>query len=182
MRSQRRFDLHRVDVESAADDHVLEPVNDVQVAPGVDIAKVAGLPGAIFELRSGGFRVAVVAFDDGLTADADLASFTDGQWFAVLGGDKHFDPRCSAAGRGEVVQGGSIAGLVRGLVEYRDEHRRFGGRIALDEYLPKALDQLTELGRAHGGRAINQRGQGGEVLGICALQFQQAIQDGRHQE
>ena len=44
---QGLLDLGRVDVEPAGDDHVLEPVDDVQVAVVVQVADVAGVMPAV---------------------------------------------------------------------------------------------------------------------------------------
>ena len=45
--SEHRFDLGRVHVLAAGDDHVLDPVDDEQVAVGVDVAAVAGMQPAV---------------------------------------------------------------------------------------------------------------------------------------
>ena len=46
---ERGFDLGRVDVLAAADDDVLQPVDDVEVAVGVEAAEVAGVEPAVGE-------------------------------------------------------------------------------------------------------------------------------------
>ena len=47
MAQQRRLDLDRRDVLAAADDHVLEPVADLDVAVGMDDRGVAGVEPAV---------------------------------------------------------------------------------------------------------------------------------------
>src|SRR5688500_16703668 len=53
MLEQHRLDLSRVDVDAAGDDHVLEPVGDVEIAVAVQIADIADSEEALcIELRS----------------------------------------------------------------------------------------------------------------------------------
>ena len=47
MCQQHRLDLGRIDVLAAGDDQVVAPVDDVQVALGVEVAQVAGVQPAI---------------------------------------------------------------------------------------------------------------------------------------
>src|SRR5690606_976352 len=59
---QDLFDLGGVDIEPAADVHVLEPVGDGQVAAFVDLADVAGVQPAVgVDGGGGGLRVVEVA-------------------------------------------------------------------------------------------------------------------------
>ena len=55
------FDLARVDVDAAGDDHVGDAIGDVEVALLIDIADVAeGAPAAVVERLGGLGRIAVV--------------------------------------------------------------------------------------------------------------------------
>jgi len=117
VRCQRGFDFHRVDVETAADDHVLETVDDVQETVVVDVTQVTRFPRTVFKLGGRRFRVFVIVFNHSFAANTDLAGFAYRQRCAVGIGDKHFNAGCRAAGRRQALQRGGIAGLVRGLVE-----------------------------------------------------------------
>ena len=54
----RVLDLDRVDVLAAGDDHVLDPVDEVDVAVGVEVALVAGVVPAVAERSRGLLRAA----------------------------------------------------------------------------------------------------------------------------
>ena len=54
MRRDRRFDLGRVHVDAARDDHVLEPAGDAQVAAAVHRREVAGVQPPVGVDRVGG--------------------------------------------------------------------------------------------------------------------------------
>src|SRR4029077_3333225 len=65
------LDLHRVDVETRDDDELLEPVDEEQVARGVEEADVAGAPPTVL-VRATGAGGPVAAEQVG-AADPDLA-------------------------------------------------------------------------------------------------------------
>src|SRR6185369_8775356 len=78
--ADRAFDLGRIDVLAAGDDHVLDAVVDVEVAVLVQVAGVAGAQPAVAAERPGGrFRQVPVAGHVGAGAGRDLADFTRGQ-------------------------------------------------------------------------------------------------------
>src|SRR5690348_12157858 len=85
------FDLARVHVESAADDHVLLPVHDVEIAVLVDSGQVAGLEPAAGDRLGRGARVAPVSLHHVVTADDDLADLPDGQFGAFVVDYAHLD-------------------------------------------------------------------------------------------
>jgi hypothetical protein len=60
MLRERLLHLDRVDVLAAADDHVLDPVGEEEVAVLVDVAAVAGAQPAVLGQRRRGLRRAVV--------------------------------------------------------------------------------------------------------------------------
>ena len=73
------LDFGRVDVLAARDDHVLEPVRDVEVAVGVEIAEVAGAEPAVRRERAGRRLGEVeVAREDVRAGDLDLADRAGG--------------------------------------------------------------------------------------------------------
>ncbi|MNC51907.1 hypothetical protein D3C75_1012240 [compost metagenome] len=98
MRRQCRFNLHRVHIETAADDHVLQAVDDVQIALGIEVAQVTRLPGSVLELCRRRFRILVVTLNNGFAADPNLAGFSNGQWITLRVCDENFDPGRWASG------------------------------------------------------------------------------------
>ena len=73
VRHQHLFDLARVHVVAAADDHVLGPVDDVVPAVLVAAAEVAGAEPAVLDRLLGRVGPAVVALHDVVALDRDLA-------------------------------------------------------------------------------------------------------------
>ena len=88
---QHFFQLARVDIESAADDHVLQPVDDVEVALLVQAADVARVEPPVADRFSRRFGPLVVALHDVVAADDDLAALADGQAIVLLVDDAHLD-------------------------------------------------------------------------------------------
>src|SRR5580700_12089765 len=70
------LDLSRVDVVAAADDQVLFPVHDVEVAVGVDAGQVAAVEPAVADRLGGGLGAVPVALHHVRPADDDLAHLT----------------------------------------------------------------------------------------------------------
>jgi hypothetical protein len=68
------LDLARIDVLAAADDHVLDPADDVAIAFGVDGREVAGVHPAVGVDRLGGLLLVVpIALHHRIAARAQLA-------------------------------------------------------------------------------------------------------------
>src|SRR5206468_7762400 len=81
---QDAFDLRAGDVLTARHDHVLEPVDDVEVAVLIADADVAGMEPPARERGGGGIRIPPVALEDlGATHD-DLATFARGHRAALV--------------------------------------------------------------------------------------------------
>src|SRR5207302_1321397 len=70
---ERSLDLERRDVLAAADDHVLEAVDDVEEALLVEDADVARIEPAVAECAPCRLRILPVAREDLRAADDDLA-------------------------------------------------------------------------------------------------------------
>ena len=88
------LDLARVDVEPAADDHVLQPPDDVDEPVLVHTAEVAREePAVLGDRLLGGLLASPVALHDVVTADGDLPDLSDRELLAVLADDPHLDPR-----------------------------------------------------------------------------------------
>ena len=97
VRAERDLDLDRRDVLAGADDDVLRPVLDQDVAGLVDRRHVAGVQPAVADRRVGRLGVAVVAVHHGVAADDDLADLLAvGPDVAALGVD---DPDADAGDR-----------------------------------------------------------------------------------
>src|SRR3954470_13931018 len=93
MLEQRLFDVTRVDVDAAADDEVLDSVDDVEEAVGVEVADVTRVqPSAAQCVRRLVGRMPVTGHQVG-TADADLAVLTRRGVGAVGLLDEHLDRR-----------------------------------------------------------------------------------------
>ena len=132
---QDGFDLARVDVLAAADDHLLDPARDAAVAALVHGAEVAGVqPAARVDRRAGGLRVAEVARHDVVAAGADLA---DGP-----------------AGHG--LAGGHVGDLDLGVRQRPAERLRpVGGRVAD----PGQRDRAAGLGLRERGHERDPEGR-----------------------
>ena len=81
---EHALDLGAGDVLTAGHDHVLEPVDDVEVAVVVLHADVAGVEPAAGERRARRVGIAPVALEHLRAAQHDLAAFTRGHRRAVL--------------------------------------------------------------------------------------------------
>ena len=131
---QRLLDLGRVDVEAAGDDHVLQAVDDEQVALVVEVADVAGVVPAEARGRGGRLRVLVVAGHHERAAHDDLAALAGRQQRPGLGvHDPHLHQRRGPPGgrRGAAWPPSRPASKCVGGREHRDHHRR----LALAEQL-----------------------------------------------
>jgi hypothetical protein len=73
MFEQHVLDLGSVDLESAPVDHVLDAIDDRQIALFIHDPEIAGLPVSSDELALGGFRIVKVARHDHRAADIDIA-------------------------------------------------------------------------------------------------------------
>ena len=73
MTHQRPFDLDRRDVLTAADDHVLEPIANLDVAVRMHDRRVAAVEPAAAHRLLGRLRVVVVPLHHDVAAHADLA-------------------------------------------------------------------------------------------------------------
>src|SRR5262249_50985537 len=136
-------DLGRVDVESAADVHVLEPVGDSQVAGLVDGTDVASMqPTVDVDGGSGGVRVVEVTQHHVGPAQQNLACFSwpgridpqlePGERTPAGGGDRHrvvvgTAHGAHAVGLGQTVGGQHDVDVKFGLHAFH-QHDRHGSR------------------------------------------------------
>ena len=103
---QAIFNLRRVAVETAADVHVLQAVGDLEVAPIVQNADVAGLEPTVRGDGGGsGRRIVQVALHDVEAAHPDLTGIARRHRTAVAARDSDLDPaHGSSAGVGDGLQ------------------------------------------------------------------------------
>src|SRR6201999_1144982 len=102
------FDLARVDVVAAADDHVLGPVDDVEVAVLVDAPDVAGIQPSVGGDRGlGGVRQIPIALHHVVAPDLDLTRLPSRDLDSVQINHPHLD----AVDRG--ADGTRLAGPAR---------------------------------------------------------------------
>ena len=73
MFEQNVLDLRGVDLESAAVDHILDAIDDPQIALLIHDPEIAGFPISGDELALGGLRVVEIARHDHGAADVDFA-------------------------------------------------------------------------------------------------------------
>ena len=126
------LDLGRVHVLAAADDHVLEPVHDEEVAVGIQPAHVARVHPAVLE-RGGclGGPVPVALHDHG-AACRDLAHLAGRQLAALAIDDAHLGNGHGPAGRAQqalTLRAGAVLGRAHG----HDGGRQLGHAVGLGE-------------------------------------------------
>ena len=100
------FHFLRADILAAADDDVLEAIDDEQIAVFVEIADVAGAEMAVRGERcGGGGRIVPITADVRGGADRDLAALPDPPVPAVVAEDRELHDRLlRAAGGGGLVR------------------------------------------------------------------------------
>ena len=171
------LDLARVDVLPAADDHVLDPAGDVDVAVGVHHRQVAGVhPAGRVDRLGGLLRLVPVAEHHRVAAGAQLAGLAAGQRPPGLRvDDLDLDVRVHPPdGRHPPVQRVVGAGL--------GGHRRGLGHAVADRHLGHAHpvdDLLHHLDRAR--RAGHDPGaQRRQVVGVEVGRVQLGDEHRRH--
>ena len=163
--AQRRLDLRRVDVAVVAADRVLDAIEDVDVAIGVDAPEVAGFPVAVAEFLGGLLGGVQVAEADRARPHPDLAVLAVRHRPAVAIDDQQFDAGHDAAGGGQVrLVAVAIRAGGRPCSSKRDRAGVLGTGVDLHEDVAEPLAQLLEPGRAHRRRAVIDRLQRREVV------------------
>ena len=170
----RLFDLRRIDVEAARQDHVLAAVHKREIAAIIHPAHVAGQEPAIGE-GSGVLRRAVpVAGEDVGPADRDLAHLADGAFARRCVGvhDPHLDTRQGQADEARAAWriGGDGGAGGAGL-----GHAPAAADAPADQrfQLPQRLER-------HGRAARAYDAEGSEALGPGLGAVQHADPHGRH--
>ena len=83
------FDLDRSDLVAAAHDHVLHPVDMVEVTFRIHISEIAGVKPSASECFRGRFGIAMIATHDTWPSNKDLPSFARFDVTVGLVGDSH---------------------------------------------------------------------------------------------
>ena len=100
---ERVLDLARVDAVAAAQDHVLDAVDEVQIAVGVEVADVAGAEPAVGERLARRLGVAPVAAHHPGRDQLHLAGLARRHRLPVAVRDAHGDARAGRADRARLV-------------------------------------------------------------------------------
>src|SRR6478752_2943784 len=129
------LDLARVHVEPAADDQLLHPVHDEEIAVLVDPADIATAEPAVRRDRRGRrIRQIPVALHDVVTADLDLATFAGRHFVSVRVDNAHLDTLDGGADRAGLL-------FAIGVVEGRDR-RGLRQSVAFQD---RASERLREI-------------------------------------
>ena len=172
MGQQHVLDVARIDVEAAANDEVLDAVNDVEVAVVIEVADVAGVQPAVTHRRRGRLRTVPVAGHEHRSADADLAVLAGRQPGPVGSHDSHLHPLDRRAHRAKPAAGGRLG---------TDQRAGLRTAVALPDLA--AGHPPLELGRHLRGQWCRARGdplQAGQVVRLERLS-QQHLDHRRHQ-
>jgi hypothetical protein len=103
---EHRFHLGRIDLQTAAVDHVLLAVEDAHEALRVDRAEIAGAPEASDEILGRRGRIAPVAFDDRAAVNPDFADLAGRAFMPIV---VHGDDARAGTGEADAV------GMRRGI-------------------------------------------------------------------
>src|SRR6185312_6003283 len=155
------LDLARIDVFTAANDHVLYPPDDVAIALVVKRGEVAGVhPAFPIDRLAGLFLVLPIALHHRIAARAQLSGFTDADRQPIRADDLDFDMRLDAANGRDA--------LFERIVTVALERYRAGFGHAVGDghlrHMHQRYDLLHHLDRT--GRTGHDAGaQAGEVEG-----------------
>ena len=148
MFEQNVLDLGRVDLEPAAVDHVLDAIDDPQIALFIHDPEIAGLPVPSDELALGGLRVVEVARHDHGAADVDFAGLAVASLHAI-----RIHHQNVSAGHGKADEL-----LTRDRLLRRHDRRRrggFGRPVAIQEFqFWQPFGDALERGLRHDRPAI----------------------------
>ena len=153
------FDFGRVDILAPADDHILQPVADIEEAVRVEVADIARVePAFRVDRGGGGLGLVPVAAHDLRSAHDDFAAFACAQRrSAILADDAQIDKERRLARRAELGQSEIIAEESAGRCG-------FGQAVALIKRDPAIAIQLQQrLG--HRRAATRDQPQAREISG-----------------
>src|SRR6266702_3096120 len=155
------FDLARVYVEPAAEDHLLLAIDDEEIALLVDVPEVSGVEPAALESLGGRLWIPPVALHHVVASDHDLPHVVLAcrQHLALLVNDLELDPE-------HRLSDTEYLALRDALVERR-RRRRLGEAVALEDGRPELLlERLKDLARERcAPGAADAQGRG--VVLVC---------------
>ena len=153
------LDLDRVHVLGAGDDHVLEPVDHVEVAVRVGVRAVTGAVPAVDERRLGLLRAVPVAQHHVRAADPELADLPRPQRRVRGIANLDLDARHRRAHRGEAAAIRLLARMAAAVVlrrEMRDRGRRLGHAVKLRDLAREPVQHAPlQLGRDRRGGVLD---------------------------
>uniref|UniRef100_A0A0N4Z3R1 Transcriptional regulator n=1 Tax=Parastrongyloides trichosuri TaxID=131310 RepID=A0A0N4Z3R1_PARTI len=180
MLEQGALDLSGIDVLAAGHDHVLDAVANIEIALGVQAARVAAAEPAVGVQRRPRFVLgAPIAQHGPRRANGDLARLARRQTLALRRQDGQFDARKGPPSGGQ-------ARMVRiGVVRRRQaDHgaRRLGQPINLHEVAADDAYGLAQQRRGDGRGAVDDLAHAREIDLVHARIVQQDLQGGGHDE
>src|SRR4051794_1175070 len=178
MRPDDVLDLAREDVEATGHDHVLLAVDDRQEPVGVLAGDVTGVQPAALEGLFRLLRLVPVALHDERPADADLAGLAVRHLVEVLVEERDLQPRHRPPARREPRR---VARVVLVLLQHRDRHAALGLAEELEEDRAELADRLLEPRRRHGGGAVVDGLERGQVVVGELRVVEQDVEHRRHE-
>ena len=173
------FDFGGIDVLTAGNDHVLEPVADENEAFLVHVGSVTGMQPAVAQCFAGGVLATPVTEHDVGTAHHDFAHFAARQFVPLLIDDQQFGGGQGATGGAQATTLGSVVAR-----HQRGQQRcRLGLAVELAGRHPRQPGQQVEGdGFGHRRSAIEHALQTTQVEVLEARLFEQHLDHGRHQD
>ncbi len=140
------FDFGGIDVFTARDDHVLDPVHQEDEAVFVHVTGIAGHDPAVFLGRRRHIGFVPVAQHGDRALDGDFADRAARQFLIVLVAHFDFDHAGGPPAGAQPVRSGAVRGMIFGR-KHRGDGREFG--------LPEGLQE------SHAGESVKGAAQGG---------------------
>ncbi|MNL38413.1 hypothetical protein D3C87_1606260 [compost metagenome] len=150
MTGNRAFDFTRINVFATADDHVLEAVDDVDIAVVVHVGAVTGVHPAATQRLGGFFGFVPVAEHDVRATDQHFTDRAARHLVVVFVDDAHGHAQPWPPGRAQATIGNAFGAVVLRTVG-ANRRRRFGHAVALGE-LDVGQRLERQLQQGHGNR------------------------------
>src|SRR5258705_11810751 len=122
MAGQHRLHLGGINLEAAAIDHVLLPVEHAYEILFIDRAEIAGMPEAAGKVFRGGLRIVPVPLDNGAAVGPDFADLA-ARYFPLFAVDDHNGSGRELQANGIAMPPGKYLGNY-GPWWVRDDHRK----------------------------------------------------------
>ena len=172
MGEKRRFHLHTIDILAAANQHVLDAVEDIDETFRIDAPDIAGAIPAIGKTIGGRFRIVPITLHHIGPENPDFADLARSGRAAVRAYHLHI-----ADGRGEADAIGASLIILTAIVA--GDGGGFGGAIPLPREKPlEGLPDPERQFRRGGGPAIGNAFDGGEIAAGEIRRFQKLPRHG----